>query len=534
MVELKGSLGGIGLPALVQLIGELHHSGTLELGGEEPHGLLAFEEGHLVAAEFGEEHGLPALASCARALKDAEFTFIEGAPTPEQTLDFGPPELKSLLQRVMNGDFAAAERASNHVDQVEVEHACPLLGFADDRSRHYGRATALHRCYASGTPSLITSVEQRDLCLSGRFAACPRYRNWESPRPNNAAIEPVTLAPTVAAYPSEATQLPAAPTSTQPEPERDAPIRVTASVSPAPAEAPTRRSLLTPDLGGMEFLAIGLVLGVVLVFVLFAVVLPALTGGSAQKPSTAAPPAPAQQPAPTVIQPPAPAAKPTALPTVVPTVAPSPTAPPRPPTPTTVTQPAVAGVTAAHALVDVRFAQGPAKGWADNPPFAMWSDGAYRFQATQAEKFVAFGVPTDVPLTDVLVTATLRKTGGPPGGGYGVIVRDQGPEPRDGENQEGNYYVMETGDLGDYGIWRRDGDHWIDLVPWTPSPSVRQGGSPNDLAVRAVGDQLTFVVNGAQLASITDGTLLAGGVGLYVGGDYNQVALDRFSVALPD
>ena len=31
MVELKGSLNGIGLPAIVQLIGELRHSGSLEL-----------------------------------------------------------------------------------------------------------------------------------------------------------------------------------------------------------------------------------------------------------------------------------------------------------------------------------------------------------------------------------------------------------------------------------------------------------------------------------------------------------------------
>jgi len=62
VVELKGTLEGIGLPAVVQLIGELHHSGTLQLKRADVEGLLAFEDGHLVAAECGESHGLQAIA----------------------------------------------------------------------------------------------------------------------------------------------------------------------------------------------------------------------------------------------------------------------------------------------------------------------------------------------------------------------------------------------------------------------------------------------------------------------------------------
>ena len=555
MVELKGSLGGIGLPALVQLIGEQRHSGTLELGRDGTRGRLAFEGGHLVAAEFAGEHGLPALASCARDLKDADFTFVEGAPSPEQTLNFGPPELQSLLNRVLNGDFAVAEQVANHVAEVELAQACPLLGFADDPERHYGRPTALHRCYASGAPSLVTSVEQRNLCLSGRYAACPRYRNWEIPplpdRASDATVPPSVASRLVAASPMRVEPTPAE-REVEPKPEAEVPAAVATEPPAAPSETPKRRWPLLParipdasglraripdlsglrarmpDLSGLQFLAIGVVLGVVLVFLVFAVALPALNSSTAQKPSPVA--GPALQPvAPTVALLPTPLPRPTSVPTVAPTA----TAPPRPSTPTTIPQPRV-GPVSTRSLVDFRFAQGPAQGWLDNPPFAEWSDGAYRLQATQAARFVALGVPIDARLTDVLVTATFRKTGGPPGGGYGLIVRDQGPQPRDGESQEGQYYVLETGDLGEYGIWRRDGDHWIDLVPWMRSPSVRPGGSPNDLAVRAVGNQLSFVVNGAQLASITDNTLLSGGVGIFVGGDYNQVALDRFSVALPD
>jgi hypothetical protein len=184
--------------------------------------------------------------------------------------------------------------------------------------------------------------------------------------------------------------------------------------------------------------------------------------------------------------------------------------------------------------MDVRFAAGPMHDWLENPPQIRWSDGAYRLQASEPTRFVAVGVPIDQVPGDVVVSATFRKTGGPPGGGYGVIVRDQGPAPRDGVNQEANAYVLEAGDLGEFGIWRRDGDRWVDLIPWTVSSSVRPGGSPNDLSVRAIGDRLTFTINGAHAASVQDDTLASGGIGLFVGGDYNEVALDRFTVQTPD
>jgi hypothetical protein len=190
--------------------------------------------------------------------------------------------------------------------------------------------------------------------------------------------------------------------------------------------------------------------------------------------------------------------------------------------------------TVGQQLLDLRFAAGPGDGWLDNPPYASWSAGAYRMQAHDATRFVAVGVPINESMSDVIVSATLRKTGGPPGGGYGLIVRDQGPEPRDGVNQQMRAYVLETGDLGEFGIWRRDDDQWVDLVPWTRAASVRSGGSPNDLVVRAIGGELTFSVNGADVATVHDDVLTDGGVGLFVGGDDNEVALDQFSVHLPD
>jgi hypothetical protein len=40
--------------------------------------------------------------------------------------------------------------------------------------------------------------------------------------------------------------------------------------------------------------------------------------------------------------------------------------------------------------------------------------------------------------------------------------------------------------------------------------------------------------NAVQVAAVEDDALASGGVGIFVGGDYNQVALDHFAVRLPD
>jgi hypothetical protein len=191
------------------------------------------------------------------------------------------------------------------------------------------------------------------------------------------------------------------------------------------------------------------------------------------------------------------------------------------------------GPAALRTLFDERFADNR-RGWPSNPQSTGWlADNAYWLLARQASQFVALGAPLTGSLRDVVVTASFRKVGGPPGGGYGVIVRDQGPGPRDGSSQSGRYYVLETSDRGEVGAWRRENDRWIDLLPWTGSETVRQGAGTNQLTVQAIGQRLTFIVNGTQVASIADDVLAEGGVGVFVGGDFNEVALESFRVEVP-
>ena len=130
------------------------------------------------------------------------------------------------------------------------------------------------------------------------------------------------------------------------------------------------------------------------------------------------------------------------------------------------------------------------------------------------------------------LSARFRKLGGPPGGGYGLIVDDQATSRGDGLDQGGAYVVAEVGDRGQIGVWRRDSTRWIDLLPWTASAAVHPGAATNALEVQTRGQRLVFVVNGQPVADL-DAGLPAGRVGVFVGGDGNDVLLEHLSLVAP-
>jgi hypothetical protein len=191
-------------------------------------------------------------------------------------------------------------------------------------------------------------------------------------------------------------------------------------------------------------------------------------------------------------------------------------------------------------VYDERPAPGMA-GWSEDATGVarMTADG-YRLAARRPGEFVVRATPVTAPLRDAVVTGDFRKVGGPAGGGYGLVVRDQGPEagpaqgPGEGPGQRGRFYVLAASDRGEVGVWRRDGDRWIVLLPWTPAAAVLTGSEVNELSVQTRGEGLTFAVNGTAVAAVDGALLDAGAVGVFVGGDQNEVVLDRFAVRVPE
>jgi len=184
-------------------------------------------------------------------------------------------------------------------------------------------------------------------------------------------------------------------------------------------------------------------------------------------------------------------------------------------------------------ILDERFAS-TGGSWPNNPDSTAWiDDRTYRAFVRHPGQFVAIGAPLLEGVRDVVVTATLRTIEVPPGGAYGLILRDQGPGPRDGINQTGKFYALRVNDRGEVNISRRDDDRWIDLVHGTRSEVIRPDTAVNELVALAIGSRLGLMVNGTLVAKGSDEALEAGGVGVYVGGGHTEVALEQFRVEVP-
>jgi hypothetical protein len=230
---------------------------------------------------------------------------------------------------------------------------------------------------------------------------------------------------------------------------------------------------------------------------------------------------------------------PTSVPLAPTSVPVAPTSVPLAPTSVPLAPTSVPLATPAPPRPRVVFAQrfgAPLPGWPHDEMGNSWfAESAYRLFARQPGRFVAVGVPLSGPMADATLTAQFRKVRGPAGGGYGFIVRDQGlTSERDGQNQAGRYLVVEVGDQGDIGVWQREESRWIDIAPWTHSAAVNPGTDPNTLALTLRGAELHLEVNGQMVAELTyTGLPVAGGVGIFVGGDLNEAALEWLRIESP-
>jgi hypothetical protein len=377
--------------------------------------------------------------------------------------------------------------------QPGVPPRCPHLGLRRDPSSLSLIPTPEHRCHVGRRPRFIDSKRQAAVCLTNDFGRCPLLMAHAAP--------------------------------------------------------PSSRRPLVGRLGTARVWAVpaGITLGLVILLI---VIQPGLRGylpdpdvktasstvvAGAPEPiatavRTATPAAPTVAPAVATLAPVVPTAAAPSVPRAMATVGPElrTTVSPIPPPPTV--DPVVPPATLATVL-DEGFDEAEPRGWPHRPDSMAWqADGAYHLFARSPGHFVAVGAPIAGSLRDAVVRGTFHKVGGPDGGGYGLILRDQQTATRNGLTQAGHFLVLEVGDRGEFGIWRRNGDHWVELVPWTRSNAVHMGSAQNQLEARAHGPQITFIVNGVRVAEVTDSSPAAGGVGVFAGGDRNQVVLEAFSV----
>ena len=111
---------------------------------------------------------------------------------------------------------------------------------------------------------------------------------------------------------------------------------------------------------------------------------------------------------------------------------------------------------------------------------------------------------------DVIIDVETIQAGGPDDNAYGVICRYQNPE---------NFYVLLISGDGHYAIGKyQTGSPQVQYLSgegqYAFSEAINQGESSNQLRVSCVGNELSLMVNGVPLETVTDPTFVIGDIGL--------------------
>jgi hypothetical protein len=91
-----------------------------------------------------------------------------------------------------------------------------------------------------------------------------------------------------------------------------------------------------------------------------------------------------------------------------------------------------------------------------------------------------------------------------------VVCRDQG-------TSDSNYRLMIDPSRGAVSLNRWDAGRQVQLTDWQVSPAVRTGNEVNHLELICNGSQIAALINGIQVAAVTDATYSQGQILLLVG-----------------
>jgi hypothetical protein len=114
----------------------------------------------------------------------------------------------------------------------------------------------------------------------------------------------------------------------------------------------------------------------------------------------------------------------------------------------------------------------------------------------------------DDPYTDVILETSAKRLVGPQDGYYGLVCRHV---------DEDNYYGMEIGSDGSYGILKMLDGKMDFLVEGTAPVGVIQADGTNLVRGECIGETLVLYANGHKLAEIQDSDLESGATGMLAG-----------------
>jgi len=162
-----------------------------------------------------------------------------------------------------------------------------------------------------------------------------------------------------------------------------------------------------------------------------------------------------------------------------------------------------------------------------NGGIADYENGKFRILVNESN-FDYWSNP-NLAFKDARIEVDAVKQAGPEVNRFGLICRYK---------DEKNFYVFIVSSDGYFGVGKVRDDHLslIGMNEMLPSNAILAGSGLNHLRADCVGDQLTFYVNGRQVAQVNDSDFSSGDVGI-LAGTFDQpgvdVTFDNFVVVKP-
>jgi hypothetical protein len=100
MAQLAGSIDSVPLPSLLAFLHSLKKTGYIQLTGAAENAEIGLDQGVVVGAAFGSDHGVEALETAVLALREGEFAFTEGIVSKAGDINADTGELVAHLEEI--------------------------------------------------------------------------------------------------------------------------------------------------------------------------------------------------------------------------------------------------------------------------------------------------------------------------------------------------------------------------------------------------------------------------------------------------
>jgi hypothetical protein len=144
--------------------------------------------------------------------------------------------------------------------------------------------------------------------------------------------------------------------------------------------------------------------------------------------------------------------------------------------------------------------------WDDTEAAGGYEDGMYAIEVKEVDTFYWANAGQD--FSDFVLDVDATKLNGVDNNHFGVIFRYQDSK---------NFYMFGLASDGYYHFGYYKDDEWTYITEWTETGAISAGEALNHITVRCEGSTFTLIVNGEELATITDRTYDSGDIGFYVG-----------------